>query len=247
MKTSKQIIGLPIISINDGKELGTVKSLVVNPEQGTIDFITIHHEDWQISVKAIPFKKVIGVGDYALTVESEMNIIDLTEIPIANQLVAKNIKIIGAKIMTKKGQLLGQVTELYVNEDNGSIVALELSFTNEHVFLASNHVLTYGKDILIVEENAQGHFETSIEGIIKEEAAVLDDAPEVQAEEDLSQSFLERQIALLDGKKVTEDIFSKNGELLVQAGTILTKDMIIAVHNEGPSGMVALSMNVENE
>ncbi|RXI98418.1 photosystem reaction center subunit H [Anaerobacillus alkaliphilus] len=250
MKTSKQIIGLPIISINDGKELGTVKSLVVNPDQGTVDFITIHHEDWQVSVKAIPFKKVIGVGDYALTVESEMNIIDLTEIPIANQLVTKNIKVIGARMMTKKGQLLGQVTELYVNDDNGSIVSLELSYNNEHVFLSSNQVLTFGKDILIVNEDADQYFMASVDEIHtgSQRNEEVEFTPELEGEEeDLSQTFLERQISLLEGKKVTEDIYSKNGDLLIKEGTVLTKDVIMAVHNDGPSGMVSLSMNVENE
>lgn len=264
MKTSKQIVGLPIISINDGKELGTVKSLVVNPEQGTIDFITVHHEDWQISVKAVPYKKVIGVGDYALTVESEMNIIDLTEIPIANTLVTKNIKIIGARIMSKKGQLLGQVVEYHVNDDNGTILGLELTYKDETVLLSREYVHTYGKDILIVNEDAEQHFLSNAEELSKRKVAAAlteegdDSSLEMEKEtfingnslsqvnkEDLSKAFLDRQIALLEGKVVTSDIHSKSGELLVNKGTKLTKDLILAVNSDGPSGMVELSMNVE--
>ncbi|OIJ10287.1 photosystem reaction center subunit H [Anaerobacillus arseniciselenatis] len=257
MKTSKQIVGLPIISINDGKELGTVKSLVVNPEHGTIDFITVHHEDWQISVKAVPFKKVIGVGDFAVTIESETNIIDLTEIPIANTLVTKNIKINGARIMSKKGQLLGKVDEYFINEDNGSIIALQLNVAkDEEVVLASEHVHTFGKDILIVNEDANEYFLNNIEELFngkkieEEKIPSVEDATEEVAvekeeEEDISQAFLERQITLLEGKKVTSDIYNKSGELLIKNGTELTKDLILAVHNDGPSGMVELSMNVE--
>lgn len=258
MKTSKQIVGLPIISINDGKELGTVKSLVVNPEHGTIDFITVHHEDWQISVKAVPFKKVIGVGDFAVTIESETNIIDLTEIPIANTLVTKNIKISGARIMSKKGHLLGKVDEYLVNEDNGSIIALQLVVANdEEVVLASEHVHTFGKDILIVNEDANENFFSNIDELFNgkqiEEEVITSSVENVteevavqkEEEEDISQAFLERQITLLEGKKVTADIYNKAGELLIENGTELTKELILTVHNDGPSGMVELSMNVE--
>lgn len=266
MKTSKQIVGLPIIGINDGKELGTVKSLVVNPENGTIDFITVHHEDWQISVKAVPYKKVIGVGDYAVTIESEMNIIDLTEIPIANTLVTKNIKITNARVMSKKGQLLGKITEYFVNEDNGAVIGLELVCNNTEVILGSEHVHTYAKDILIVNEDADKHFlsqpeelingqvtkvaaeDTVVEELVEEVASVQEEAsPSMSEKDELSQAFLDRQIALLEGKVVTTDIFNKAGELLVAKGTELTKDLILAVNNDGPSGMVELSMSVETD
>lgn len=275
MKTSKQIVGLPIIGINDGKELGTVKSLVVNPEQGTIDFITVHHEDWQISVKAVPFKKVIGVGDYAVTIESEMNIIDLTEIPIANTLVTKNIKIIGARVMSKKGQLLGKVTEYFVNEDNGSVIGLQLANQDSEVILAATYVYTFAKDILIVNEDADQNFYTQPEELLTGQAAdltkqdeielieavteqeqkqeqetVAEILPEIQntkEKADLTQELLDRQIALLEGKKVTSDIYNKSGQIVVEKGTSLTKEMILAVNSDGPASMVELSMNVETD
>lgn len=89
MKKSTQILGQPIISISEGAEIGKVKSFVINPDKGSVDFLTIEHEDWQVSVKAIPFKKVVGIGEYAVTVESDRAVIDLNEIPIADQLVNK--------------------------------------------------------------------------------------------------------------------------------------------------------------
>jgi uncharacterized protein YrrD len=39
MKKSIEIIGLPIINISAGLEIGYVKSLVINPEKGTVDFL----------------------------------------------------------------------------------------------------------------------------------------------------------------------------------------------------------------
>ena len=45
---------------------------VINPDR-IVDFLTIEHEDF-VSVKAIPFK-IIGIGEYAVTVESENAVI----------------------------------------------------------------------------------------------------------------------------------------------------------------------------
>ena len=38
MKKSTEILGLPIISISEGMEIGKVKSLVINPEKGSLRF-----------------------------------------------------------------------------------------------------------------------------------------------------------------------------------------------------------------
>ncbi|WP_102345393.1 PRC-barrel domain-containing protein [Bacillus sp. Marseille-P3661] len=175
MKKSIEILGLPIISISDGQQVGLVKSLVINPDKGSIDFLTIEHEDWQVSVKAIPFKKVVGIGEYAVTVESENAIIDLNEIPIANQLLNKKIKINGTKVMTRKGQLIGEVSEFYIDEDNGNILGAMLKLSNSEVALPSECVLTYGKDIIIVKEDAQSSFLSSIEDLGHEPSSVIDE------------------------------------------------------------------------
>ena len=166
MKTSTEILGLPIISIAEGEEIGKVKSLVINPEKGSIDFITIEHEDWQVSVKAIPFKKVIGIGEYAVTIEGENSIIDLNEIPIANQLVNKKIKIMDAKVMTRKGELLGTVGEFFANEENGNVIGMVVQMPDRDVILPAETVLTFGKEILIVSEDASSHYLDTAEQLL---------------------------------------------------------------------------------
>ena len=163
MKKSVQINGLPIISIADGNQIGKVKSLVINPDKGSVDFLTIEHEDFQVSVKAIPFKKIIGIGEYAVTVESENAVIDLNEIPIANQLVNKKIKITETKVMTRKGELIGEVQEYFVEDETGQILGMELKVDEKIVYLASDSVVTFGKDIIIVNEDAASRFLSSPE------------------------------------------------------------------------------------
>ncbi|MFC4184751.1 PRC-barrel domain-containing protein [Saccharococcus thermophilus] len=269
MKNSAQIIGLPIISISDGAQIGKVKTLVINPEKGSLDFLTVEQEDVQLSLKAIPFKKVVGIGEFAVTVENVHDVIDLSEIPIANQLVNKQIRIKNTKAMTRKGQLLGEVTEFFVDEETGEIIGVELRVGDRQAVLPSASILTYGKDILVVSEDAPQSLLDEARSLIsrQEGEAAAEDAFDEQTapeQEEVSawhsnieamveeaeniealQALREKQIALLRGKRVTKDIFDKNGNVLIAAGTVLTEEHIQKAQDEGPSVIVDLSMNVE--
>ncbi len=269
MKNSAQIIGLPIISISDGEQIGKVKTLVINPEKGSLDFLTVEQEDVQLSLKAIPFKKVVGIGEFAITVENVHDVIDLSEIPIANQLVNKQIRIKNTKAMTRKGQLLGEVTEFFVDEETGEIIGIELRVGDRQAVLPSAAILTYGKDILVVSEDAPQSLLDDADLLISQqegEKAVEDPSDEqtapgqekvsawhshiegmVEEAENIEalQALREKQIALLKGKRVTKDIFDKNGNVLIATGTILTAEHIQRAQEEGPSVIVDLSMNVE--
>ena len=251
MKKSIQINRLPIISISNGEKIGKVKSLVINPEKGSIDFLTIEHEDFQTSVKAIPFKKVIGIGEYAVTVESENAVIDLNEIPIANQLVNKNIKIINTKVMTRKGELLGEVSEFYLDQDTGLILGLQMTVAESEVVLPSDSVITFGKEIIVVKEDAASFFLNSPDELEKGEETVSSiDVEELLPEtqkQDIEEmlGLKQKQIELLAGKRVKKNILGKNGEVLFYEGDILTSEQIQQAQQEGPSVVIELSMNVE--
>lgn len=262
MKKSTEIVGLPIISISEGQQVGKVKSLVINPDKGSIDFLTIEHEDWQVSVKAIPYKKVVGIGEYAVTVESDSAVIDLNEIPIANQLVNKKIKITNTKVMTRKGELLGEVTEYFVDDETGNILGVLLNVTNREVTLASDSILTYGKDIIIVKEDASSLYLESADQLIHPVPATDDvigsfasDVVKSQVdpfegltlldEDDEVKALKEKQVEILLGKTVIKDIVGSDGQVLFTEGTVLTEDDILTALEDGPSVVVELSMHVE--
>ncbi|NMH69883.1 photosystem reaction center subunit H [Bacillus sp. RO3] len=246
MKKSAEILALPIISISDGSEIGKVKSLVVNPEKGSVDFLTIEHEDWQVSVKAIPFKKVVGIGEYAVTVENENAVIDLNEIPIANQLVNKKIKINDTRMMTRKGQMIGNIQEFYVDDETGVIVSLQLHAHDHTFFLGTEHVLTFGKDIIIVNEDAAANFKDSFDQLVSpDQAAEVESNPVQLQQQQGLETIKSKQTELLAGKQVTEDIYNLEGRLLIPKGSSLTESDIKAAQEAGPSVFVDLTMNIK--
>ena len=156
MKKTKEIIGLPIISVSDGTEIGSVKSLIVNAGNRTIDYIVVDSGMHLLGAKVIQTEKILGVGEYALTVEDENVISVISKIPAAIELLEKNIIITGARMLTEKGKIAGEVTEIYFDEDdNCKIKGVEYKpITDQSIvkFLPDKCIITYGKHLVIVFE-----------------------------------------------------------------------------------------------
>lgn len=244
MKKSVEIIGFPIISISAGEEIGRVKSIIVNPEKGSVDFLTVEHEDWQVSVKAIPFQKIIGIGKYAITVENAHSILDLNEIPIANQLINKKIDIKGAQVMTRLGEFVGEVTEYYVNEKNSQILSVDLTTENqESMGISSEDIITYGEKLLILNEefsqDGKKTEETRTEAILEKRSFNF------TANKDRVSDLDRKQEELLEGKQATKSIVNSSGETVVSEGAVLSKVEIDQLKLHGPGVLVELSMNVK--
>jgi len=250
MKISTQLKGLPIISISNGQQEGNVQSLIINPEKGYIDFLALEQEEWQDSIQAIPFKKVIGVGEYAVTIDSANAIIDLSQIPIASELASKQINIIHTNVITKKGELIGNVTEYQINEETGEIIGLITTVKGHEAIIPSEYVITYGKDIIIVKEETADNLQ--INASLQNEvlnSEVSEEILEVVKEEtaDVVSSLdvlKEKQKELLLNKQVIKDIYLNDGELLVTAGSVLSLEDIEKAQEAGPNVVIDLSMSV---
>lgn len=242
MKISTQLKGLPIISISNGQQEGNVQSLIINPEKGFVDFLTLEQEEWQESIQAIPFKKVIGVGEYAVTIESANSIIDLTQIPIASELASKKIAIIDTNVITRKGDLVGKVTEYQIDEETGEIIGLVLE--DRESVISSDTVITYGKDIIIVKEEVAAPYSVQEEAVSSNDH-LFQGLEVVEQEDEASLNGLkEKQRELLLNKQVTKDIYAADGELIAAEGSILTLEDIEKAQNAGPSVVIDLSMSV---
>ncbi len=159
MKKTKEIIGLPIISISDGTEVGKVKTVIINAEKGAIDYVVVDSGIQILSAKVIPTEYVLGIGEYALTIENEDAINDISKIPAAIDLLQKNIQVKGTKVLTKKGRLIGEIGDIYINEeDNCTIMALEYiaDITQKSIRLIPREsIITFGKNLVVVKDGVE--------------------------------------------------------------------------------------------
>jgi uncharacterized protein YrrD len=245
MKKSNELLDLPIISISGVKQIGKIKGLIINPDNFSVDFLTVEQEDWQVGVKAVPFKRIVGIGETAVMVEQDNTVIDLDEIPIVNQLLNKKIHIIGSQVLTRRGFLSGEVTDYYFNEGNGQLESLLILSDKKETFLPIENVISLGKDHVIINDSLQ-----EINNQISEQNANLQQAAPIQTGS-ISQNNSDRKAALkaklielLKGNSIKKDIFSKSGELLFEKGTVLTGDHIKILNDEGAKVLIEISLDL---
>ena len=175
MKKSVEILGLPIISITEGFELGMSKTLLIDAKNGLVAAITIEDEDWYRGVKLIPYESVIAIGDDAVTVTNSENILKLDEAGDYESLLDENIRVIGTKAITKNGTIQGKISELFIG-DNGKIEKCEITApdgtTSE---VTADQISIFGKQVTVIDAEKKTEFITETP------------APEpIQAEEEIS-------------------------------------------------------------
>ncbi|OAS89538.1 MULTISPECIES: PRC-barrel domain-containing protein [Metabacillus] len=245
MKKSNELLDLPIISISGVKKIGKIKGLIINPDNFSVDFLTVEQEDWQVGVKAVPFKKIVGIGETAVMVEHDNSVIDLDEIPIVNQLLNKKIHIIGSQVLTRKGFLSGEVSDYYFNEGTGQLENLLILSGNKETYFPIENVISLGKEHVIINDSLQ-----EINNQISEQMMNLQQATPIQTGA-VSQNNTDRKAALkaklielLKGNSIKKDIFSKSGELLFEKGTILSCEDIKVLHDEGAKVLIEISLDL---
>jgi len=172
MKKSQQIIGLPIISISDGNEVGKVKNIIINSEKGSIDYFVVDSGIQALSTRVIPTTNVLGIGEYAMTILNPDAISDISKIPVAIELLQKNITVKETKVLTKKGSLIGETGDIFVDVDNGClIVGIEYiaDITQKKVrLIPRSSVITYGKTLLVVEDDIQDKLCDDLSSLLEE-------------------------------------------------------------------------------
>lgn len=155
MKNSQQILGLPVLSIEEGKQIGIVKHLVLDPESGKVSYILIEDDAWYLGGKTIPFEAVQGIGEFGLTIANISSLTAIADCREAIKLLEINLRLSGTKVLSRKGRLLGTVSEYVINEDNAQIVGCQLMPLNSEEpagIIPRKCILTFGHDFLVVEE-----------------------------------------------------------------------------------------------
>lgn len=254
MKSSKQILGLPVLSIEEGKQIGEVRRLILNPQLGKVDFILVEDETWYLGPKAMAFKAVQGIGEFALTVLSRSSLISVTESSGLVDLLKDELCLPDTKVLSNKGRLVGYVSEYFVNDNTGDIMGCQLATANNEKpagIIPKKSILTYGREFLVVEEGVEEKLvaELQEENVFNNEEDVPENVaatPEVPADEkqtvEALKYFEDQQRQYLLGRKVTMRIVADNGEVVAEENETITDQIIERA--KAADRYIQLTMNI---
>ena len=179
MKKSVEILGLPVISITEGRELGMSKTLLMDAKKGAVAAITIEDADWYRGVKLIPYDSVIAIGDDAVTVTNSDSILTLDAAGDYEALLDENIRIIGTKAITKTGTIQGKISEVYVGDD-GKIEKCEITAPDGTTSdVMADQISIFGKEVTVIDPSG---VEKKTEKVALDPAPKAEPAPAPKAE-----------------------------------------------------------------
>lgn len=160
MQKSKRFASMPVISLEEGRQIGFIKGLVLDHANKKVAALIIEQKGWLKEQKFIPYYKIHSVGSDAITIEKISGAEKAGSLPEIIKLLKEKVGIIGSRIVAENGTLLGYIDEYYVDLVSGAIDGLEFSgkFLNSVIkgraFLDINFVRTIGKEVVVVTNDA---------------------------------------------------------------------------------------------
>jgi uncharacterized protein YrrD len=107
----EQLIGRPVVSLETANKLGHVADLLVDPISGQLAGFLVQRLDESYTLAST--LDVHGIGPNAIIVEHDQSLVLADASPLKTLTKAK-ADLIGVKVITEQGQLLGNISNLYL-------------------------------------------------------------------------------------------------------------------------------------
>ncbi len=159
MRKGRQFVGMPVISLEEGQQIGTIGGLVINPARKNVAALIIEQKGWFREQKFIPFNKVHSIGEDAVTIERGSRAERGISLPEILKLFKERVNIAGSRLVAENGTAMGIVEEYYIDLQTGDIVGLEFSsgtvsnLFKGSAFLDINYVRTLGQAVIICSDS----------------------------------------------------------------------------------------------
>ncbi len=123
LKTS-DFTGMPIISSENGKQIGIISDVVVDPKKQKISAFLIGNDNPQ-DAQALSFKDVTEVVSNTIFVKNNQSIKPANQAVKFDQQNGKSSQLVKQKVVSKKGEELGEVVDFYFDATKGDVKQVE--------------------------------------------------------------------------------------------------------------------------
>jgi uncharacterized protein YrrD len=156
LRRAQDIIGLPVIEIKAGKQLGTAADLLIDREWN-VQGVLLESKLWFGSPRFVPWEAIVAFGSDAVTVQNGQAVRPLDESADLVCLSSGASRLRGMPVITVNGEQLGLVEDVYIGDQlDKKIVGYELSdgFLSDlkegRKWLPTPETATFGEDAVIV-------------------------------------------------------------------------------------------------
>jgi uncharacterized protein YrrD len=151
----KEIRGMPVVSVAEGKEVGKVDALLVDPEAGEVRWLRLGKGGFFGENRVISTDAVQAIGENAITIDSETSAVLIDEVAEAQELSRDKRRILGNRVLTNRGRLLGEIRDYEIDDETFEITRYEIGkgdlLGSRSQQATANYVLTIGPDAVLVD------------------------------------------------------------------------------------------------
>jgi uncharacterized protein YrrD len=154
MRKALDVVGLPIVCLETGEEIGNVRDILCDREWRVLG-VVLHEGNWFHPGSYIPSGHIYAVGEDCLTVSGKDAITSLQTLAESDTvgLFTGKMKLKGKSVITTAGEHLGKVEDVYFSSDWEKLVGYEISNGWIADVTAGRKRLSAPQTIVIGDEN----------------------------------------------------------------------------------------------
>ncbi len=152
MERYSEVVGLPVICVDNGKKIGIVNDVIFCPRTKEVKAFLLERKGCQVRKKAIVIKDVLSLGKDALIVNDCSCTKNLRELE-KSEYLKDNGKLKGLRIYSKAGEDLGVVKDILFDYKSGIIEGVEISDSLFQDIVQGRNILPLFGKVEFSEEN----------------------------------------------------------------------------------------------
>ncbi len=254
-KKAREIIGLPVVTMNRGTKIYDVEDLVLDPERSQVLALVVQEKAMFHSARAIPFGRINVIGQDAVVIPDGKAVIQVNRDPVLRRLYT-GMCVRGLRVLTDDGSRLGTVDDMLVDTKTGEIKGYHVSLGRGMTmgqgsrWLPAERVLSIGHRVMFVPADVAKEFEEQTGGI----AGALDEAGNklrtagsklnTQLEQlggQLHSTVPQKATGLLVGSTAHREVTAPDGTAIVLPNDTITEEMVDHARRAGRLSQLALS------
>ncbi len=235
MKKFSDVIGLPLLGILEGQELGKVSELIVDARKRQVKFVVIDLGEGCLGLRLVDLNEVTGIGADFVTVRTLADVTPLWEFDESTLETCFSSKyLIGAKVIACEGNLLGEISELTMDELSGEIKEVNIvNSGSTDLVLSGDKIVAFSKNQVFVDMDGE-----KISPLATRPAAA---APARKSSKENQFELEQRQYLL--GRIVSANVLDDDDKILIRKGSKVTNELIDLA--KSANRLMDLTLNVD--
>ncbi len=122
MRKGKNVIGQAVVGFAEGQRIDTVKDVLISGTNDAIVALLVDEGGLLSSSRVVPIEAVRSFGRDAVVVADVNSVVSASSYPEVKAILNRKEQLLGKRVLTDDGNLMGSVSDMYFDEATGRIL-----------------------------------------------------------------------------------------------------------------------------